>query len=75
MLRATTTTLTCDVPIVFLQLMRLHPLVAALLIDVDFMVIGANGNLCREDKAQEILFLFGIKKKLRMQEPAKSVGS
>lgn len=38
--------LTCDVPIVLFQLMRFYPLVPALLIDVHFMVVGANGNLC-----------------------------
>jgi len=40
--------LTCNVSIVFLQLMSLYPLVPALLVDVDFMIIRANGNLLKK---------------------------
>lgn len=39
-------------PIVFLQLMSLHPLVPTLLVDVHFMVIRANGNLWKEEIKQ-----------------------
>ena len=35
---------TCYVSIVLLQLMSLHPLVAALLVDMNFMVIWTDGN-------------------------------
>lgn len=35
---------TCYVSIVLLQLVGLNPLVAALLVDMNFMVIGADGN-------------------------------
>lgn len=44
--------LTCNVSIVFLQLMSLHPLVPTLLVDVHFMVIRANGNLLKEEIKQ-----------------------
>lgn len=40
--------LTCNVAIVFLQLMSLDPLVPTLLVDVDFMIIRANGNLLKK---------------------------
>lgn len=36
---------TCYVTIVLLQLMGLHPLVATLFIDMNFMVVRTNGNL------------------------------
>lgn len=35
---------TCYVSIVLLQLVGLNPLVAAFLVDMNFMVIGADGN-------------------------------
>ena len=35
---------TCDVSIVFFELMRFHPM-APILIEVDFMIIGAKGDL------------------------------
>lgn len=44
--------LTCNVSIVFLQLVSLHPLVPTLLVDVHFMVIRANGNLFKEEIKQ-----------------------
>lgn len=40
--------LTCDVSIVLLEFMSFHPLAPVLLIDVDFMIIGAKGNLWRK---------------------------
>lgn len=36
---------TCYVTIVLLQLMGLHPLVATLFVDMNFMVVRTNGNL------------------------------
>lgn len=44
--------LTCNVSIVLLQLMSLHPLVPTFLVDVHFMVIRANGNLLKEEIKQ-----------------------
>ena len=40
-----TSPFTCDVSIVFLEFMSFHPLAPVLLIDVDFVIIGAKGDL------------------------------
>lgn len=37
---------TCDVSIVLLQFVGLDPLVATLLVNMNFMVIWADGNFC-----------------------------
>ena len=39
---------TCYVPIVLLQLVGLDPLVAALLVDMNFVVIGTDGEFCKK---------------------------
>lgn len=40
---------TCYVSIVLLQFMSLNPLVATLFVDVNFMVVWTDGNLCRKN--------------------------
>ena len=55
-----TSPFTCDVSIVFLEFMSFHPLAPVLLIDVDFVIIGAKGDLWK--KSQRLIFELVTKK-------------
>lgn len=61
--------LTCYVSIVLLQLVGLHPLVATLLIDMNFMVIWTDGNFCRKETNKREVNMVDLK----VSEPVRPV--
>lgn len=50
--RTEPTPFTCDMSIVFLEFMGLHPLAPVPLIDVDLVIIGAKGDLWKKKKSK-----------------------